>query len=127
VATSGGIRTPRPLGESIHAERPNQVLHFDFLYMGVSNMGAKYVLILKDDFSGFCMLHVCKDADSETTVTALMKWSSLFGVVPMWVFNHSFMPSTTLRRHTALGQMVLLKMSVARFYGHAEPCYQNFA
>jgi transposase InsO family protein len=53
--------------------------------MGLATTGQKYILILKDDFSGFCMLHVCTDADSETTVTALMKWFTLFGVVSMWV------------------------------------------
>jgi RNase H-like domain found in reverse transcriptase/Integrase zinc binding domain len=30
VATLGGLRTPRPLGEAVHAERPNHVLRFDF-------------------------------------------------------------------------------------------------
>jgi hypothetical protein len=71
LSTTGGLRTPRPLGEAIHAERPNQVLHFDFLFMGLATTEQKYILILKDDFSGFIMLHACHDADSETTITAL--------------------------------------------------------
>jgi Integrase zinc binding domain len=51
LSATGGLRTPRPLGEAIHAERPNQVLHFYFLFMGLATTGQKYILILKDDFS----------------------------------------------------------------------------
>jgi hypothetical protein len=53
--------------------------------MGLATTGQKYILILKNDFSGFIMLHACNDSDSETTITALMKWFALFGVVPTWV------------------------------------------
>jgi transposase InsO family protein len=85
VATILSLRSPGPLGEAVHAERPNQVLHLEFLFMGPVTTGQKYILILKDDFSGFRMLHHCTNAESETTVTALMQWFTLFGVVPMWV------------------------------------------
>jgi hypothetical protein len=39
--------TPRPLGEVLHATKPNEVIHFDYLYMGSSTDGAKYVLIVQ--------------------------------------------------------------------------------
>src|SRR4051794_17999337 len=33
VPTRGGIRVPRPLGTACHGTEPNQVLHFDFIYI----------------------------------------------------------------------------------------------
>ena len=52
VSRSGGM-IPRPLANSLHATKPNEVLQFDFLYMGRSNGREKYVLILKDDLSSY--------------------------------------------------------------------------
>jgi Integrase zinc binding domain len=34
IASAPGETTPRPLGESLHATKPNEVIHFDYLYMG---------------------------------------------------------------------------------------------
>ena len=52
-ATTGGLRKPRPFAHTMHADRPNELLHFDYLYMNESATGEKYVLILKDDASSF--------------------------------------------------------------------------
>jgi Integrase zinc binding domain len=81
VSTIGGERMPRPLGEAIHADKPNEVLHFDYLYMGPSNKEDQYLLILKDDLSGYVWLTASPSADSETTADALVRWFSSFGVV----------------------------------------------
>ncbi len=43
----------RPLGKQIHPTRVSEPLHFDFLYIGESRTGHEYILILKDDFSGY--------------------------------------------------------------------------
>jgi hypothetical protein len=48
VATVPGDKVPRPLG------KPNEILHFDFLYIGLSRDGKyQYLLLLKDDLSGY--------------------------------------------------------------------------
>jgi Integrase zinc binding domain len=53
VATIPGDKVPRPLGTQIHATKPNGILHFDFLYIGLSKDGKyQYVLLLKDDLVG---------------------------------------------------------------------------
>jgi RNase H-like domain found in reverse transcriptase/Integrase zinc binding domain len=51
-STIGGNRTPRPFGQVLHASLPNEIIHFDFLYMGPSQAGLKYLLLIKDDLSG---------------------------------------------------------------------------
>jgi RNase H-like domain found in reverse transcriptase/Integrase zinc binding domain/Integrase core domain len=84
-ATLGGNRVPRPLGEAIHATLPNEVIHFDYLYMGHASNGHCYLLLIKDDFSGFVKLIPSKAADSTTVVHSLAEWFSSFGVASIWV------------------------------------------
>jgi len=85
LSTSTGSVVPRPLGSAIHASKPNQVLHFDYCYIGNSSSGDIYVLILKDDFSSYVWLKPCKAADAEATAVCLIEWFSAFGTVVQWV------------------------------------------
>jgi hypothetical protein len=39
VATVARDKVPRPLGTQLHATKPNEILHFDFLYIGLSRDG----------------------------------------------------------------------------------------
>jgi Integrase zinc binding domain len=46
VATIPGDKVPRPLCMQLHATKPNEILHFDFLYIGLSRDGKyQYVLL----------------------------------------------------------------------------------
>jgi Integrase zinc binding domain len=57
IATIPGDKVPRPLGTQLHATKPNEILHIDFLYIGLSRDGKyQYLLLLKDDFSGYRMI-----------------------------------------------------------------------
>jgi len=85
LATEPGTVVPRPLGHALHADKPNKLLHFDFCYMGNGEKGNRYVLILKDDFSGYIRLIPSKEATAEVTADSLIQWFSLFGVVTEWV------------------------------------------
>jgi Integrase zinc binding domain len=74
VATIPGDKVPRPLGMQLHATKPNEILHFDFLYIGLSRVGKfQYFLLLKDDLSGYLWLVPCRTADAAATVDALMR------------------------------------------------------
>ncbi len=44
-----------------------------------------YVLILKDDLSGYVWLVATADADAESVAEALLKWFAAFGVASKWV------------------------------------------
>lgn len=85
LCTDSRTRIPRPLGSAIHGDKPNEVIHFDFCYIGKSTYGAKYVLILKDDLSSYTWLYACDAADAETTANALIDWFAAFSPVPQWV------------------------------------------
>jgi hypothetical protein len=52
IATIPGDKVPRLLGTQLHATKPNEILHFNFLYIGLSSDGKyQYLLLLKDDLS----------------------------------------------------------------------------
>lgn len=79
LAQSGEI-VPRPLGHTLHPEKI-KILHFDFCYIGKEEKGFEYVLILKDDFSGYAWLILAKSADADTTAKSLQSWFTTFGMV----------------------------------------------
>ena len=86
---NGPERIPRPLGEQIHASKPNTVLHYDFCYIQESDSRMKipyrYVLVIKDDFSGFVELIPSVDATHHVVVEALLDWFSRFGFAQMHI------------------------------------------
>ena len=85
ISTLGGTRIPRPLSHAMHADRPNELLHFDFLYLGPSESDQLYCLVVKDDASSFVWLEPCAAADSQHVVEVLLRWFASFGVALTWI------------------------------------------
>jgi transposase InsO family protein len=69
---------PRPFGETLNASKPGVILHFDFLYISLGNNNMKYILVLKDDFSGYISLHCCDSPNSMFTADCIMDWISRY-------------------------------------------------
>jgi transposase InsO family protein len=80
-----GEMVPRPLGSALHAEQPNELIHFDWLSLPESGDGLKHVLVVKDDMSGFVRLFPSTTADAAATAAALMDWFTTTGTVTTWV------------------------------------------
>jgi hypothetical protein len=78
---------PRPWGQIPKADGPNQVIHFDYLFIRATDSDDKpeYVLVMIDGFSRYVMLTAHKHANAENVVQALLQWFSLFGIVKRWV------------------------------------------
>ena len=85
AATKGAIRVTRELAHAMHADRPNEIVHFDYLYMGAGSGGVKYVLILKDDFSSYVWLRPATTCDAHHATTALLEWVTTFGIPSIWI------------------------------------------
>jgi hypothetical protein len=90
IVTSGPFRTPRPLGEAIHSDRPNEVLHMDWLYMRGLVVKSKkttpqYIHVLLDDASRFLQLTVAHTPTAASATDALLQWSANFGIAKTWV------------------------------------------
>jgi 3-hydroxy-3-methylglutaryl CoA synthase len=69
----------------MRATKPNEIIHFDYLYMGKSVDDSDYVLIVKGDISNYLWLQQCKHADSDSTVAVLIEWFAAFEVAPQWI------------------------------------------
>jgi hypothetical protein len=78
IPTRGGMRIPRPLGEAVHGQKPNQVVHLDWLYIMPAEKDGKHNfqwnLIMRDDLSGYIRVTPAAVPDSIITVDALMDW-----------------------------------------------------
>jgi hypothetical protein len=68
----------------LHVTKPNEIIHFDYLYMIPSTDDDKYVLIVKDDYSSYLWLKQFKNADADSTVSVLIEWFAAFGVASCW-------------------------------------------
>jgi len=93
LPTRGGIRIPRPLGTACHGMKPNQVLHFDFIYIAPRKSDCshefEWLLIIRDDLSGFVRIYPCKTPDSVVTVDALLDWRSSYGTSEIYVSDRA--------------------------------------
>ena len=84
--TSHNARTvPRPLASTLHASKPGEVLHFDYLYLGKGTQELWYALLLKDDFSSYSWLSPCKSACTENVSDAIARWIRTFTAMSTWV------------------------------------------
>jgi hypothetical protein len=80
--TVPGDKVFSPLGTQLHATKPKQVLHFDYLYIWLSrDWTYRYLQLLKDDLSGYLWIMPCRIADTAATVETLIRWFAVFGVV----------------------------------------------
>jgi hypothetical protein len=76
----------KPAGTQLHATKFIDILHLDFLYIGLSRDGKyQYIILLKDDLSGYLWIALCRTADVATTFDAPMRWFSVFGVMMLWI------------------------------------------
>lgn len=80
-----GRKVPRPFGQTLTAEKPGEVVHFDYLYINKSETQVRYILVLKDDFSNFVRLLPTETADVLSVVGALLDWFSIFGLPKFFV------------------------------------------
>ncbi|XXQ35702.1 Reverse transcriptase domain-containing protein [Plasmodiophora brassicae] len=76
---------PRPFGTAMHADKPNKVIHYDFLFLSKPRPGdshqLRYVLVLKDDATAFVELIPCQFADHSVVAESLLDWFKRFGIV----------------------------------------------
>lgn len=84
VSVVGGPPMPRP-GEATRVERPNELIHWDYLFLGASSDDEKCILVIKDDASKYVWLFAVSAATAETTYACLMEWFAAFGIWLSWV------------------------------------------
>ena len=102
LPTRRGFRIPRPLGAACHGTRPNEVLHFDYLYIASklkSSLHYQWIFVIRDDFSGVVLLTPIIVPNTAHTVDALLQWRALFGKSNIYVSDQaSYFVSETLKQ-----------------------------
>ena len=68
----------RMRGHQMHAERPGQMLHVDYIYMGEGSGDLRYVLMVLDDFSRYVWFKETTTCDSHHVVRTLLEWIKVF-------------------------------------------------
>lgn len=79
IITRAGDKVPRPLGHDLHGDTRNEVVHIDLLYMGQSSSRKVYILLIRDDLSGYVWLWPISEANAECAADALCVWLGVFG------------------------------------------------
>lgn len=85
LLSRGGNRVPRPLGWQILATKANEVLHFDFLFMGKGVDDKVYLLLLRDGLSNYIWLWPTTKAESSEVSKAISRWIDVFTRMDIWV------------------------------------------
>lgn len=71
ISRSGEIN-PRSLSHALHAERPNDILHLYYLYMGLSMNNLNYLLLIKDDLSSDAWFFPTDTATGEAAAESVL-------------------------------------------------------
>lgn len=71
VTNTGEIRFLRLHAHTLHAERPNESILFDFVDIGETDDYFKYILIVNDDFGIYIWLRNVKACPAKITVESL--------------------------------------------------------
>lgn len=79
VSTTGGEKVPRPFGPALHGTIPNDLFQFDYIELGDSETGDKYILMVREDHSGYSWLYPATTTNAKTAEIALLDWSPAFG------------------------------------------------
>jgi hypothetical protein len=120
LPTRGGMREPRPFGCAVHGQRPNEVLHMDWIYISPAKKNGKHEfewnIMLRDDLSGLVRITPARVPDTEVTMEALMEWRAIFGCPKILVSDMaSYFVSETMRKFALRCNM---KQHVTVAYGH---------
>ena len=81
LKNSAGEFVPRPMAMTLLGEFPNEVVHFDFVYMRPG-----FQLTIKDSLSGFCKLSYHEHCTADEAAQGLMEWIALFQA-PAWLVS----------------------------------------
>jgi transposase InsO family protein len=79
LSTVGVGKIPSPFGPAVHGTAANDLLQFDYIELAPSNLGDKYVLMLRDDHSDYNWSFSFPDTSAENAARAIIDWAAAFG------------------------------------------------
>lgn len=76
-----------PLGPSVYGTSSNDLLQLEYIDLGLSGTGEKYIPMLRDDHSGYCWLYPASTTDTRTAADGLLDWSAEFDGPSCFMFD----------------------------------------
>ena len=80
-----GDRVPRPFGSTATPSKANEIIDFDYLFIGKSFCSFKYLLVIRDRMSGFTDFFPTEEPTAAHTSESLLEWFSRYGLSEIWV------------------------------------------
>ncbi|KAG2946424.1 hypothetical protein PC110_g21117 [Phytophthora cactorum] len=74
---------PRPYGPLLTPTERNEVVHWEFLFLGDGYGNSAYLLVVKDGLSHFCELFPCSTPTAYVASEALLMWHARYGTPKM--------------------------------------------
>lgn len=75
-----GEKVPRLFGPARYGTKPDDLLQFDYIKVGPSTDGDKYVPLLRDDHSGYSWLFLFSETTALNAAQAIIDWCTAFGI-----------------------------------------------
>lgn len=88
----------RPFGPATHGTKPNDLLQIDYIEIGASHLGYKYILMMRDDHSDYKWIFVFPNKSAENAAHATIDWCATF-IVPNGLISNE---PTHFRNETTL-------------------------
>lgn len=85
ILPKSGSKISWPMATTLNASKPNKVLHFDYLYICTSSSGPKYVLVLKNDLSGYFWLDSTSTENADHATFTLARYNRVFSAHEIWM------------------------------------------
>lgn len=82
--TRGGGNIIRLFSQTLHGNKPNEVINIRILYMGKGRMWFKYVFVIKVDICYHLWLCHLLVADYDNARMKLMRWIEPFKLMEYW-------------------------------------------
>lgn len=91
VAVKGGKREPRPWGYTLQGRKQFEVLQVDYFYVSPLAKGTqhnfKYILVMKDEFSGFVWFVPTEAPNTRAAAEAIVKWMADYCCCPQYLVS----------------------------------------
>lgn len=79
IITRTGEVVPRPIGHALQDDKPNEVIHTHYLFLGDNNSKLKYLLLIGDDLASYVRLWPTETPTSDSAAEALATWIAVYG------------------------------------------------
>lgn len=87
--SSSGAQVPRLISQTLHADLPGKILHFDYLILKDGEDNHNYVFVLKEELNGYTWLNESKSTIAEHAAEVLFRWQRTFTPPHWWVSDQN--------------------------------------